>query len=72
MTYHTFNMLTQIANIPKNMGQYDRARVLGCKPVDGVLVVLSSNQLIMAMFVHHMGDVCVYHLLNKSDNIYLI
>ncbi len=25
----------------KNLGQYDRPRVLGCEPVDGVLVVLS-------------------------------
>ncbi len=39
------------------MGQYDRPRVLGSKPVDGVLVVLSSNQLNIATFVHQMGDV---------------
>ncbi len=26
-----------------NLGQYDRPRVIGCEPVDGVLVVLSSN-----------------------------
>ncbi len=42
----------------KNLGQYDRPRVLGCEPVDGVLVVLSSIQLNIATFVHQMGDVC--------------
>ncbi len=35
-----------------NLGQYDRPRVLGCRPVDGVLVVLSSNQIGIATFVH--------------------
>ncbi len=39
--------------------------------MDGVLVVLSSNQLNIALFVHQMGDVCVSHLVNKSGNIYL-
>ncbi len=34
---------------------------IGCDPVDGVLVVLSSNQLNIATFVHQMGDVCVSH-----------
>ncbi len=34
------------------MGQYDRPRVLGCKPVDGVLGVLSSNQLNITAFAH--------------------
>ncbi len=43
----------------KNLGQHDRPRVLGCEPVDGVLVVLSSNQLNIVMFVHQMGDVCL-------------
>ncbi len=48
------------------MGQYDRTRVLGCKPVDGVLVVLSSNQLNIATFVHQMEEVCVSLLLVQS------
>ncbi len=38
------------------MGQYDRPRVFGCEPVDGVLVVLSSNQINIATFVHQMGN----------------
>ncbi len=38
------------------LGQYDRPRVLGCEPVDGVLVVLSSNKLNIAIFVHQMVD----------------
>ncbi len=42
----------------KNLGQYCRPRVLGCEPVDGVLVVLSSTELNIATFVHPMGDVC--------------
>ncbi len=41
------------------MNQYDRSGVLGCKLVDGVLVVLSSNQSNIVTFVHQMGDVCV-------------
>ncbi len=36
------------------MGQYDRPREHGCEPVGGVMVVLSSNQLNIAMFVHQM------------------
>ncbi len=28
----------------KKLGQYDTPRVLGCEPVDGVLVVVSLNQ----------------------------
>ncbi len=52
-----------------NLGQYDRPRVLGCEPVDGVLVILSSNQLNIATFLHQMGDVFVSHLVNKSGNI---
>ncbi len=40
----------------KNLDQYDITRVLGCEPVDGVLVVLSSNQINIAIFVHQMGD----------------
>ncbi len=31
--------------------------MLGCEPTDGVLGVLGSNQLIIATFVHQMGDV---------------
>ncbi len=42
----------------------------GHEPVDGVLVVLSSNQLNRATFAHQMGDVYVAHLVNKSGNIY--
>ncbi len=36
----------------KNLGQYDRFRVLGCEPVDGILVVLNSNQKHIVTFVH--------------------
>ncbi len=36
----------------KNMGQLDKPREIGCKPVDGVQVVLSSSQFNIAMFVH--------------------
>ncbi len=38
------------------LGQYDRPRVFGCKSVDGVLIVLISNQLNIATFIHQMGD----------------
>ncbi len=48
-----------IKHFTKNLGQYDRPRVLGCKPLDGALVVRSSNQLNIAQFVHQMGDVCL-------------
>ncbi len=27
----------------KKLGKYDRSKVLGCEPVDGVLIGLSSN-----------------------------
>ncbi len=40
----------------KNLDQYDRPKVLGCEPLDGVLVVLSSNQINIATFVHQLGD----------------
>ncbi len=40
----------------KHLGQYDRARVLECEPVDGVLVVFSLNQIRIATFVHQMGE----------------
>ncbi len=49
----------------KNLGQYDRPRVHGGKPVDGVLVVLSSNQLNIATFVHKMGDVIIPLMLSN-------
>ncbi len=44
--------------------------------MDGVLVVLISNQLNIDMIVHQMGDGCVSHLVsyimvNKSCNIYI-
>ncbi len=55
-----------------NLGQYNRPRVLGCEPVDGVLVVLSSNQLNIATFVHQRGDTHIFQLVNKRSNIYLI
>ncbi len=56
-------------NDTKNLGQYGR---LGCKPADGVMVVVSSNELNIAKFVHQREDVCSSHLVNKSSNIYLI
>ncbi len=37
------------------LSQYGRPRVLAFEPVDGVLVVLSSN---IDRFVHQWGDVC--------------
>ncbi len=40
----------------KNLGQYDRSRILGCEQVDRVLVVLSSNQINIASFVNQMGE----------------
>ncbi len=39
-----------------NFDQYDRPRVLWCEPVNGVLVVLSSNQINTATFVQQMRD----------------
>ncbi len=53
----------------KNLGQNDRPDILGCEPVDGVLVVNSLNQLNIAIFVHQMGDPHISHLINKSINI---
>ncbi len=55
----------KLLHTQKNLGQYDRPRLLGCEPVDGVLIVLSSNQLNIATFVYQMEDVCVSHLVNK-------
>ncbi len=43
-----------IISLTKNLGQYDRLRVLGCEPIEGVLLVLSSNQINIASFVHQM------------------
>ncbi len=54
------------------MGLYDRPRLLGCKPVDGVLVVLCSDQLNISTIVHQMGDLLVSHLVNKNGIIYMI
>ncbi len=47
-------------NMVKNLGQYDRPRILGYEPVDGVMVVLGSNQLNIATFVHQMVDTHIY------------
>ncbi len=52
-------------NSSKNLDQSDRPRIFGRELVDGVLVVLSSNQLNTATFVHQMGDVCVSHLVKQ-------
>lgn len=38
--------------------------------LNGELVVLSSNQLYIVIFIHQMADVCVSYLVDKSDNIY--
>ncbi len=66
VVYH-IQLLLQL----KNLGQYDRPRILGCKLVEGVLVVLSSNQLNISMFVHQMAEVWL-PTMNKSGNIVLI
>ncbi len=34
--------------------------ILGCQPIDGVLGVLSSNQINIATFFHQMGDTHIY------------
>ncbi len=44
--------------VTNNVGQYDRPILLGCDPVEGVLIVLSSNKSNIATFVHQMADVC--------------
>ncbi len=54
---------------PKNWGQYDKPRVLGRKPVDGLLVVLRSNQISIGTFIHQMGDTHISHLVDKHSNI---
>ncbi len=51
-----------------HLGQYDRPRIRGCEPVDGVLVVLSSNQIHIAAFVQ-IQDTNISHLVNKGINI---
>ncbi len=68
MLYSTFNTVKLslyslvclgkkgIKLLTTKLGQYDRPRILGCKPVEGVLVVLSSNQINIATFVHQMVD----------------
>ncbi len=48
----------------KNLGQDDRPRILGCEPVDGGLVVLSSNQLNIAAIV--------IKGFNRTDSIHVI
>ncbi len=53
----------------KTLGQYDRPRVLGCEPVDGVHDGLSSNQLNITTFVHQMGDMYVSHVLISSNQL---
>ncbi len=57
----TENMYTSVS---KNVSQYERPRILACKPVDVILVVLSLNQSNIATFVLQMGDVCLVHILN--------
>ncbi len=52
-------IFTNLILFKKNLSRYDRPRVLGCEPVDGVLFVLNSNQINIATFVHQMGDVCL-------------
>ncbi len=65
-----FILLRKSEILSKSLGQYDRPRVL--EPVDGVLVVLISNQINIATFVHQMGDTQICHLVNKRSNIELI
>ncbi len=51
-----------------DFGQYDRPRVLGCEPVGGVLVVLTSNQIqIATLFTRWLTHIS--HLVNKRSNI---
>ncbi len=45
---------------------------LDANQYNGVLGVLSSNQINIATFVHQMGVVCVSQVVEKSSNIYLI
>ncbi len=56
----SFTAMNNIDNATiKHLCQYDRPRVLGCEPVDGGNgLMLSSNLLNIATFVHQMGDVC--------------
>ncbi len=43
----------------KNLKQQHGGNILGCDPIDGVLGVLSSNQINIASFLHQMVDVCI-------------
>ncbi len=62
----TINVSTVNLIKSRKLAQYDRCRVLVREPVDGVLVVLSSNQINITTFVHQMGDT---NLMNSScDN----
>ncbi len=61
---NSLHMLTYLSFI-NNVGQNNRSGVLGGKPADGVLVVLSSNLLKIAMFVHQMADT---HLPSGEQN----
>ncbi len=45
----------------KNLGQYDRPRVLGFEPVDGVLVVLKG--------IVHLNIIFSYMKFNKICNL---
>ncbi len=62
---HCLKLLMETCILLKNLNHYNRSRVLGCKPVDGVLVVLRLNQLNNHTFVHQMGCMCVSHLVTK-------
>ncbi len=48
--------MTLLQDLLKNLGIYDRPRVLTSEPVYGVQVVLRSNQIDIATFVHKMAD----------------
>ncbi len=50
----------------KNLSQSHGASILGCEPIDGVLGVLSSNQINIATVVHQMGHMCISHLLKTN------
>ncbi len=49
----------QYGFLQRTWANNNRYRVHGCEPVDGVLIVLSSNQLNIATFVQQIGDVCL-------------
>ncbi len=56
----------------KNLCQYNGASIRECEPINGVLGILSSNQINIATFDHQMGDTHIAHPLDKRRNIYLI